>query len=161
MHQQFCCCTVSFVFLCYMRFQRIIVGISATSRSLVTFFGIRKNIVVQACCALLSSRLLLRLQLLGSRFSPCFFRQIQGNLWVEPLTSHSCFLPCGLTPPSPDHFLEAMASPPTSSVPHFPLLLFLILHASASWADTPSSLHSLHLEAQCEGASSSTSTQGG
>ena len=29
---------------------RIIVGISASGRSLVTFFGMKKNMVVQACC---------------------------------------------------------------------------------------------------------------
>ena len=70
-------------------YQRINVGMSAIGLSLVTFFGIKKNIVRCACLLRPFSTLFHLLQ----EFHNCpsrSFCQVQWNLWMEAITSCSC-----------------------------------------------------------------------
>ena len=69
--------------------QRINVGKSAIGPSLVTLFGTKKNIVVQACCGHFP---LCSTFSKNSTISPLVsFCQVQGKFWVEAVTSSSCF----------------------------------------------------------------------
>ena len=69
--------------------QRINVGINAIGLSLVPFFGIKKNFVVQACCG---HSPLCSIFTGNSTISPFVsFFQVQRNFRVESVTSHSCF----------------------------------------------------------------------
>ena len=72
------------------------VGISAIGLSLVTFFGIEKNIVVQACCCHFATLLHLHWKL--HDFSSCFSCQIQGNFRVESVASHTISMPFSRSP---------------------------------------------------------------
>ena len=70
--------------------QRTNVGTSAIGLSLVTFFGIKKNIVVHACCGHfpLCSTFFQELHCVSSSR---FFCHIQGDVWAEAITTYSSF----------------------------------------------------------------------
>ena len=104
--------------------QRINVGISAIGSPLVTSFGIKKNIVVQACCGHFplcstSSKTPHLLLLLSNPEAPL------GGCRRTPLL----FLHCKASTPSPDRSLSALARPPPiSSTLHCQQLILHVLH---------------------------------
>ena len=65
------------------------IGISAIGLSLMAFLGIKKNIVVQACCG--QFPVCSTFSKNSTIFSSRFFCQVQKNLWVESFTSHPVF----------------------------------------------------------------------
>ena len=97
--------------------QRISVGISAIGLSFVTFFGIKKNIVVHACCGHFP---LCPTFSKNSTTSPIVsFVKSKGNLWGGSRHILLLSLLCTLPTLFPIHTLFTTAAhPPISSVPH-------------------------------------------
>ena len=88
------------------------VGISGIGLSLVTFFGIKKNIVAGLLRPLAT---LLHFLQEFHHFSPGFFCQVQRNFRVESVASHSCFCLVQSRCPCPDRLLSISAT-----LPHIP-----------------------------------------
>ena len=97
--------------------QRINVGTSAIDLSLDTFFGIKKNIVVHACCGHLPLCSTFTKNSTSSFVVSCAkSRELLGESRHIPLLS----LPCTIsTLFSLSHFLALAALPPIFSAPHF------------------------------------------
>ena len=124
--------------------QRIIFGKSASGLSLVAFFGIKKNIVVQACCCHLP-QMFHPLQELH-HFSSCFSCQIPRNVGMKAIAPCSCL--CLVTLRrllQITFFFTSACPPPASSTPHFstacPLRLALPDHIARLSPTLASSLH--------------------
>ena len=96
--------------------QRINVGMNAIGLSLVTFFGIKKNIVVQACCGNFPLCSTFSWTL---RFLPSFLLSNPGELWSGSRHIPLLSLPLTILTLFPIHTRLALAALPLiSSIPH-------------------------------------------
>ena len=97
--------------------QRTTVGMSAIGISLVTFFGIKNNIVVHACCGHFSTVFhFFKNSTTSSVVSLVKSKGTFGWKQSHPLLS----LPCTISTLSPVRILLALVGlPPISSIPHF------------------------------------------
>ena len=94
------------------------------NRLSLVFFGIKKNIVVQACCGHFP---LCSTFSKNSTIAPhIFFCQVQMDIRDNLLL----FLPCTISTLCPIRNLLVLAGiPPTFATPHFPRLVLHVLHA--------------------------------